>query len=138
MKTIKIDETTKKELDKIKGNNTYNEIVSKLLISTEYNDFLEETNYGKQALFCMGLLTYRIYGDDLNNHKLFDEVKKISKDNFMKIYTTLVAKDNENNSSNEFLIGKISELLLKSKNLSDVTGDDFGFYFTLGFTAKSV
>lgn len=138
MKTIKIDETTKNELDKIKGQNTYNELISKLLISTEYSDFLEETNYGKQALFCMGLLTYRIYGDDLNNTKLFDEIKTISKDNFMKIYTTLVAKDTEKRLGNDFLIGKTSELLLKSKNLSDVTGDDFSFYFTLGFTAKTI
>ena len=137
-KNIKISEDLKNELDMIKGDNTYNDVISNLLIQNDYSDFLQETNWSKKALFYLGLLTYRTYGDSLNEYNVFDEIKKISKDNYMKIYSMIVAENTEKGlNNNEFLVTVTSESLLKSKGLRDVVSDEIPFYFALGLRAKS-
>ena len=137
-KNIKISEDLKNELDMIKGDNTYNDVISNLLIQNDYSDFLQETNWSKKALFYLGLLTYRTYGDSLNEYNVFDEIKKISKDNYMKIYSMIVAENTEKGlNNNEFLVTVTSESLLKSKGLMDVVSDEIPFYFALGLRAKS-
>lgn len=136
-KIIKVSEELKTELDKIKGDNTYNDVISNLLINSDYSDFLKETNQSKKALFYMGLLTRKTYGDNLNQYKIFDEIQKLSNDNFMKVYSMLVAENTEKELDNDFLITLTSESLLKSKQLRDVDSDEIPYYFSLGLTAKN-
>ena len=133
--TIRISNMTKEKLNKL-GNKTetYDDVINKLLINYHITDKdnLEIINLldnsSKSACFYLGVLTAKTY-EKYTEVELYDEIKKLSKDNFQKIYVKLVA---ENGLNHDRLIRMISTEIVKSKNLNDIDNDSIKLYFSHG------